>query len=85
MPQRKCSVKDLKQNLKRRIRNNAIKHDLRKTVKEFVAVVTSDVATAKTKLADVYKKIDKAAKRNVMHKKTANRRKAKFAKLLVAK
>ncbi len=85
MPQRKCSVKAHKQNEKRRIHNTGIKNDLKKTVKNFVATVPTDVKQAQTLLADVYKKIDKAAKRNIMHKKTANRRKAKFAKLLAAK
>lgn len=85
MPQRKCSVKALKQNQKRRVHNIEIKTDLRKTIKNFVAIVKTDAKQAETLLAGVYKKIDKASKRNIMHKKTANRRKAMFAKLLTAK
>ena len=85
MPQRKTSVKDLKKNRTRQMHNLDIKSELRKTIKEFVATATTDVKAAEKLLPVVYKKIDKAAKRNIFHKKTAARRKARYAKLLVAK
>ncbi|MBF0122995.1 MAG: 30S ribosomal protein S20 [Candidatus Omnitrophica bacterium] len=85
MPQRKTSVKDLKKNRIRQMRNLDIKSDLRKTLKAFTAAATSNPAEAQKMLAVVYKKIDKAAKRNIFPKNTASRRKAKFAKLLVVK
>jgi small subunit ribosomal protein S20 len=85
VPQRHNSVKSLRQSLKHRAHNLDIKSDLRHTLKEYVALTTTDAAKASVMLATVYKKIDKAAKRNIMHKKTAARRKARFAKLLTSK
>ena len=85
MPQRKTSIKDLKKNRTRQMRNLDIKSDLRKTIKAFVATASTDVKAAEKLLPVVYKKIDKAAKRNIFHKNTAGRRKARYAKLLTAK
>ncbi len=64
--------------------NLDIRTDLKKTLKAFVVAATAKTADSKDLLKTVYKKIDKAAKRNIIHKKTAARRKAKFAKLIAA-
>lgn len=64
--------------------NLDIKTDLKKTLKQFSVAAESKKAEAAELLKNVYKKLDKAAKRNVIHKKTAARRKAKFAKLAAA-
>jgi small subunit ribosomal protein S20 len=85
VPQRKTSIKDLKKNRAHQMHNLDIKSALRKTLKEFVAAAATDVKAAAKLLPGVYKKIDKAAKRNIFHKKTAARRKARYAKLLTAK
>ena len=84
MPQRRTAIKELRKNHTRRMQNLDIKTDLKKTVKKFVASTTAKKADSKDLLKEVYKKMDKAAKRNVMHKKTAARRKSRFAKLLNA-
>ena len=85
MPQRRCAVKALRQNHKNRMHNLDIKTDLKKTIKSFLASAKSEDKTeAQTKLTLVYKKLDKAAKRNILHKNTANRRKSRFSKMLVA-
>jgi len=62
--------------------NLDIKTDLKKTLKQFTVAVAAKSADSKDLLKTVYKKLDKAAKRNILHKKTAARRKAKFAKLI---
>ena len=85
MPQRHTSVKDLRKNQAHRLHNLDIKSDLRHTIKEFVELTKTDTTKAAAMLATVYKKIDKAAKRNIFHKKTAAHRKARFAKLLASK
>jgi small subunit ribosomal protein S20 len=64
--------------------NLDLRTDLKKTVKTFMAAATAKKAESKDLLKTVYKKFDKAAKRNIIHKKTAARRKAKFAKLVAA-
>lgn len=54
--------------------------EARKAVKDAVAA-KEDKKTIKTLLDKAYKAIDKAAKRNIIHKKTAARNKSKLAKL----
>lgn len=66
------------------MQNLDVKTDLKKTLKQFTLSAQSKKADSAELLKNVYKKLDKAAKRNVIHKKTAARRKAKFAKLLAA-
>ena len=86
MPQRLSGIKALRINQKRHLSNLQIKTDLRKTIKQFKALVEQkNLEEAKSVLKTVYKKIDKAAKRNVLHKNTAARRKSLFSRLLVNK
>ena len=66
------------------MRNLDIKTDLKKTVKKFLVAVTDKKSDAGELLKALYKKMDKAAKRKTMHKKTAARRKSRFARLLAA-
>ena len=84
MPQRRTAIKELRKNHTRRMQNLDIKTDLKKTVKKFLTATADKKADSKELLKDVYKKFDKAAKRKVLHKKTAARRKALFAKMLNA-
>ncbi len=82
MPQRKSGIKELRKNHQRHMHNLDIKTDLKKTVKKFLtAVNTKNVSEAQSDLKLVYKKLDKAAKRNIIHTNTASRRKAYFSKL----
>ena len=85
MPQRKTSVQDLKKSRARRLHNLVIKTDLRKTIKSFVEALEKDQKEAAKLLPTLYKKLDKASKRNILPKNTASRRKARYAKLLTAK
>ena len=64
------------------MQNLDIKTELKKTLKLFTQTVSAKKDGAAELLKNVYKKIDKAAKRNIIHKKTAARRKSKFAKLI---
>jgi small subunit ribosomal protein S20 len=85
VPQRHCSVKDVRQNQARHLHNLDIKSDLRHTLRDYVALIKTDAKKASEMLSVVYKKLDKAAKCNIMKKNTASRRKARFAKLLTLK
>lgn len=83
MPQRRCAIKELRKNRKRRLHNLDIKTDLKKTIKSFVAAVNEkNTEKAESGLKLVYKKLDKAAKTNILHKNTASRRKAHFSRAL---
>ena len=51
-----------------------------------VGMITKNAGMLRDKdlLKEIYKKFDKAAKRNVIHKKTAARRKSRYARTLSA-
>ena len=84
MPTRKAGIKDLRKNHTRRMHNLDIKTDLKKTVKKFLASVKEkNTSEAELTLRALYKKLDKAAKRNILHKNTVARRKSAFSKQLV--
>lgn len=83
MPQRRTGLKDLRQNARRRLHNLDIKTDLKKTIKKFLAAVTAKNKTqAQADLSNVFKKLDKACKRNILHKNTASRRKSLYSRLV---
>jgi small subunit ribosomal protein S20 len=84
VPQRRTAIKELRKTQRRHMHNLDLKTDLKKTLKQFTVAATAKTADSKDLLKTVYKKLDKAAKRNIMHKRTAARRKAKFAKLIAA-
>ncbi|MBI2807219.1 MAG: 30S ribosomal protein S20 [Planctomycetes bacterium] len=85
MPHLKSAKKRLRQNLKRRDHNRAVKKTLRKQLK-----ATFEVADAKEiKLDDLkkqatvaVKKLDKAAARGIIHRNTAARKKSQIARLI---
>ncbi len=65
--------------------NLDIKTDLRKTTKKFLASVKDKNAEeAQSNLNVLYKKLDKATKRNILYKNTTARRKSKFSKQLAS-
>ena len=85
MPQRYSGVKELRKSKKRHSHNLDIKTDLKKTVKTFLrSVEDKNKSDADANLKTVFKKVDKAAKRNIISKNTAARRKARFSKLAAA-
>lgn len=83
MPQRRSGIKALRQNRARRMHNLDIKSELKKATKKFLASVKGNKKPeAQTELNILYKKLDKAAKRNLLHKNTVSRRKSKFSRQL---
>ena len=86
MPQRRSGLKELRKNHTNRMHNLDIKTDIKKTVKKFKASVESkNLDEAKENLKTVYKKLDKAAKRNILNKNTVARRKSQLSKQLLKK
>ena len=82
MPQRRASFKALRQNIIHHDHNLEIKKDLKKTIKDFLqSVEQKNSNDAKSNLKIAYKKLDKAAKRNIISKNTSSRRKSRLAKL----
>lgn len=65
------------------MRNLDIRSDLRKTIKHFLSLIQNkNKEQAQTALKILFKKLDKAAKENVLHKNTAARRKSRFSRAL---
>ncbi|MCA9401930.1 MAG: 30S ribosomal protein S20 [Candidatus Omnitrophica bacterium] len=83
MPQRKSGIKELGKNRRNKMRNLDVKTSLKKTLKQFATTVEEKKASdAQEQLKTVYKKLDKAAKRNLISKNTASRRKSRLTKQL---
>lgn len=81
MPHSRQARKRMKQNEARRLRNKATKSAMRTQIKKVKAAVEArDPATAEAELSKAMKKLDKAAKTNVIHRNQAARRKSRLQK-----
>ena len=81
MPQRKAGKKALKQNLKKRKKNLAIKKNMKSAIKQFKkSVGTTDAPASAQSLSSIYKILDKAAAQNIIHPRKAARKKSRLAK-----
>jgi small subunit ribosomal protein S20 len=85
MPNTSSSKKRLRQNEKLRIRNRAVKSNMRSQIRRFrEAVKAGDSDMAQTEFRLVQKKLDQAASDNLIHKNAAARTKSRLVKLLKA-
>ena len=83
MPQRRTSKKDLRQSKKRQQRNLVIKQNVKKAIKTLKKTADSkDTSTREKALIEVYKLLDKAASKNIMHRNKASRKKSRLTKLV---
>jgi len=86
MPNTKTAKKALRQNKRRNERNNAGKKVLKEIIKEYKKlIIEGKGAEAQAKLPTVYKKLDKAAKTNLIKENKASRLKSRLAKKLKIK
>lgn len=77
MPHSRSAKKRVKQNEKTRMANKAVKSEMRTQVKKTEqAIADGDVERAKKEMAAAAKKLDKAAKQNVIHENKAAREKS---------
>ena len=80
MPRRKSSVKRTRADKKKHLRNLRIKRQLKDILKKFQALVLAkNNAEAKALLQKAYAQLDKAAKKQVIHPRTASRKKSRLA------
>ena len=82
MPNIKSAMKRVKVSNKQNLRNRSIKSNMKTTLKKYDAALTNNVDDAAKSLPAVTATLDKAASKGVIHKNTANRRKANAAKKL---
>ncbi|MEM6807522.1 MAG: 30S ribosomal protein S20 [Bacteroidota bacterium] len=78
MAHHKSAIKRIRQSAKRRLRNRYKKTTMRSMIKKLRA--TSDQGEARQLLPTVISNIDKVAKANIIHKKTAANYKSKLTK-----
>ncbi|HRX76056.1 MAG: 30S ribosomal protein S20 [Candidatus Cloacimonetes bacterium] len=77
MPQHKSPLKRMGTDKKRAARNNYVKRTLKTITK---SMQTADTAEDREQMLNkLYSQLDKAAKKGVIHKRTASRRKARLA------
>ena len=78
----KSQIKRNRQNEKARLRNRAVRSELRTVVKGADAAAGTENEAEALRMA--IKKIDKAAAKGVLHKNTAARQKSRLAKRIAA-
>ena len=83
MPNLKTSIKDLRQNKRRKVYNDRLRNRIKKAVKKQNSLVTEGKKPdAEKNIKNVYKVLDKAAKKNVIKNKKADRIKSRLSKKL---
>ncbi len=83
MPVIKAAKKSLRQNKRRRERNLDYKKKLKDLTKKVQSLVKSNKKEeARSLLSQLYKAIDKAAKKGVIKKNTASRKKSRLTKMV---
>jgi len=80
MAHSKQSAKRIRTNERARVANKATRSAMKSAVKNVTVAKTPEEHAAR--LADAMKKVDKSAKRHVIHKNTAARIKSRMAKAL---
>jgi len=79
----KSAKKAIRQSARRRKRNLVYKNRIKKLIKEFRALVSSQKITEAGKLLpEIYSALDKAAKVGVIKKNNASRKKSRLAKMI---
>ncbi len=83
MPNTKSAIKALRQSKRKNIANIRTKNSYKKVVKETAKFIDEgNKEKAQEMLKTAMKKIDKAAKKNVLNKNTASRKKSRLAKAI---
>ena len=81
----KSQIKRIGQNERRRVRNKAVKSELKTAVRRFrEAADAGDTDTARSALRTASRLLDKAASKGVIHKNQAANRKSAMAKKVSA-
>ena len=78
----KSAKKRILVNDKKRDQNKMLISELKTEIKTFKELASTDTAKAKEYLNVVFKKIDSATSKNLLHSNNASRKKAALAKML---
>lgn len=80
MPNKKSAIKELRKSVKRNIANKKVSETMKKAVKVTIKAVNAGEKLAKEDISKTIKAIDKAAKKGVIKKNTAARKKSRLQK-----
>ncbi len=81
MPNIKSSIRSVKTDAERRAANSAVKSEMRGAARKVVALSQTDAkAEAEVAFATASGLLDKAARKNIIHKNAAARKKSRLAK-----
>lgn len=85
MANTKSAIKSARQSIKRNAANKSIITALKSGQKKFRSLVSEgNLEAAKVEFGSIVSKLDKAAKRGVIHQNAADRRKGAFARAIKA-
>ncbi len=80
----KSQIKRNRQNEKRRLRNKAVKSEIKTRMKRAVEAAEAGADDVEERFRLAQKRIDMAVAKGILHKKTAARRKSRLAKRIAA-
>ena len=79
----KSAIKRVNTNNKKRVRNQAVKTNMRSNIKQVEQLIeANELDSAKTAFQSTVRVIDKAVQKGVIHKNNGNRHKTRLAKKL---
>ncbi len=74
------AIKESRQNIVHHRANTKIKNQIKQLIKDVnAAIAKKDQAAAKSIMLKAFAALDKAAKKNILHKNNANRKKSRMA------
>ena len=82
MPNIRSSEKRVRVNKRKNLRNRMVKTGVKTAVKKYTLALNSDLNAAPEKFSAASSALDRAVAKGVVHKNTANRKKARMAKAL---
>lgn len=85
MPTKQASFKHARQTIKRTLVNRAVKDDVREAVKKARKLIAAKDGGAKAAVAAAAVLLDKAARKRVIAKNAASRKKSRLVRALNAK
>jgi small subunit ribosomal protein S20 len=84
MPRRRSSIKRKRADKKRHLYNLRVKNQIRNIIKKLKSsLAEKNFAQAKSQLDKAFSGLDKAAKKKVIHKNLASRRKSRLSIMLL--
>ena len=78
----KSAKKRVELEKERRVENNSVKSEIKTYIRKFKEALSTNVEEASKLYSVLVSKLDSAARENIIHKNSADRKKAHFAKLL---